>query len=153
MLNVIITIGIPASGKSSKVSEFLKENKNYIKVSRDDFRYMLRNQSITEPKIERMISKLLMISMKMAIKNNYNIIVDNTHLKEKYIKEIIKIISEYATIEYWVFNIPLDVCIIRDSLREKYVGEDVINKMYKDYLILNKTFIKNNLKDIKIFRL
>lgn len=57
-LEVIINIGVPASGKSSWTSEFISKNPGWVKVSRDDFRYMLKGVGFCEPKIEKMITHM-----------------------------------------------------------------------------------------------
>ena len=54
-MEIIINIGLPASGKSFFTTNFLIEHTDYVKVSRDDFRYMLRNENFCDFEIEKMI--------------------------------------------------------------------------------------------------
>lgn len=42
-MKVIFTRGLQASGKSYWAKQFVKENQNYKRVSRDDLRHMLSN--------------------------------------------------------------------------------------------------------------
>jgi predicted kinase len=55
-LKVILTVGLPASGKSTWSTNFVKENPLYCRVSRDDFRYMLSGVGFCENKIEEIIT-------------------------------------------------------------------------------------------------
>ena len=57
-LEVIILIGISGAGKSTWAKDFISKNQNYVRVSRDEFRYMLKNQQICENKIENLITEL-----------------------------------------------------------------------------------------------
>ena len=139
-LEVILYIGVPASGKSTMAKEFIKKNPNYVRVSRDDFRYMLKDQGFCEPKIESLITELQNNVILNALAKNLNVIVDNTNVKLKTINEFIKLCQEYANISYRVFDVPLKTCLERDKIREKSVGEDVIKRMYKDYEILKDSF-------------
>ena len=41
MLKIIITRGIPGSGKTTWAKDVVKENSNYIRINRDDLRIML----------------------------------------------------------------------------------------------------------------
>lgn len=54
-LTVRVLIGIPASGKSTYTKEHVMRNDDWVGVNRDSFRYMLKNQGLTEVKIESMI--------------------------------------------------------------------------------------------------
>lgn len=137
---ILILIGVPASGKSTWASDFVYKNDNYIRVSRDDFRYMLKNSGVCEPKIESMVTDLVNESITNALLRNLNVILDNTNLKESHIDEIVQKFKYSADIDYRVFDISLDKAIERDSKREKSVGKVAITKMFKDYKILMDSF-------------
>lgn len=139
-LEVIINIGCPASGKSTFTTEFLKKNPGWVKVSRDDFRYMLKGVGFCEPKIEKMITHMHNQAIVTALANKLNVIVDNTHLKVSSISEIINLVKEYASVKYMVFDVPKKTLLERDALRERKVGKDVIEKMWKQWLILKDSF-------------
>lgn len=149
-LNVIINIGPPAAGKSTWTDEFLSKNPNYVKVSRDDFRYMLRNQGFCEPKIEKMITELVNQTILTALSNKLNVIIDNTNLKVSVIKDFIKLVNDYADVNYRVFDVPFETLLERDSKRERKVGEDVLKRMWGNWLILKDSFdfqpVKRNRK-------
>jgi len=137
---VIILIGIPASGKTTWSLEFIKKNPDYVRIGRDAFRLMLRNELSCEPKIEDLISKLLISSVHKALMKNLNVIIDNTNLKERYINEFIDEFKYDADIDYHVFDISLDKALERDKLRDHQAGELVVKTMFKDYQNLCGSF-------------
>jgi len=151
-LEIILYVGPPATGKSTDAKKFIKENPNYVRVSRDDFRYMLKDQGFCEPKIEWLITELVNTTILNALKNSLNVIVDNTNVKLKTINEFISLFQEYANISFKVFDIPIEICLERDKLREKSVGEDVIKRMFDDFEILKSTFDFQPVKKTNIFK-
>lgn len=116
------------------------KNQDYVRVNRDYFRLMLRNERMCTPKIEGMISEMQNEAIYHALYNKLNVIVDNTHVKVKYINELIDEFKYHADIDYQVFDISLEKAIERDNNREAKVGEEVIKRMYNDYKILLDSF-------------
>lgn len=139
-LKILINIGIPASGKTTISKEFVKSNDNWTRVSRDDFRDMLKSSGRVENKVEDMINELVDATITQSLLKKMNVIIDNTNLKEKYIRQIIDKFKYSADIDYRVFDISKDKAIERDKAREKSVGVPVIERMYKDYKILLDSF-------------
>src|ERR1035437_3843018 len=105
-LEVVIYIGMPASGKSTTAKDFIRKNPDYVKVSRDDFRHMLKNQGVCEPKIESMINDLMDQTIIKSLSKKLNVIVDGTNLKEYKIRDIIKLVNPYANVSYRTFDFP-----------------------------------------------
>lgn len=139
-LKVIILVGLPASGKSTWTLDKLRQDSNWIRVSRDEFRFMLRNTPMTEPKLEEMIGRLVEHAIIQALKKRCNVIVDNCHVKASYINEILRLVEFMADVEFMVFDVPAKKCIERDAQRAKSVGEAVILEMDKNFQILKDTF-------------
>ena len=142
---VIINVGIPASGKSTWTREYLAKHPNTVAVSRDDFRYGLRNAGVTEPKIESMITELVDLTITKSLSFGLDVIIDATNLKTSYINHFINLVKHNADIEFRVFDISLEKAIERDKNREKSVGEHVIKKMYKNYKDLVDSYAFQNL--------
>lgn len=131
---VKLLIGMPASGKTTWADKFLDKNSSeWMRVSRDHFRFMLSNRGQLDFREENMISDLLRISARRALMLGYNVIVDNTHLSLGHIEEIINDLKDLADIEYQYFEVPYEVCLERDSKRDRHkkVGEQVM-KQYKE---------------------
>jgi predicted kinase len=139
ILEVIINVGIPASGKSTQVKQFIKDHPDYVKISRDDFRYMLRDCG-WEPKIEKMITIMHNDAIIVALESGYSVIIDNTNVKLSSINEIVKVVNGKANIQFKLFDTPIETCLERDKNRERSVGEDVIKQMYNNLQILKKNF-------------
>lgn len=152
-LKVFILIGLPGSGKSTWAKEFIRKNENFVRISRDGFRFMLKEMPVCEPKIEDLITDLVATTAIKALNKKQNIILDNTHLKAKYINPIVKLVEEYADVEFMLFDVSVEKCIERDKLRERIVGEDVIKKLNKDFKNLKETFLFQNQskKEIRTF--
>jgi predicted kinase len=139
-LEVILNIGCPASGKSTYTAEFLAKNPNYVKVGRDDFRYMLRNDGVTEPKIEKMITDLVNNTILNALSNKLNVIVDNTNLKISVINSIVALVHDYANVSYRVFDVPYKTLLERDAVRDRSVGEPALKRLWGDWVKLKDSF-------------
>lgn len=139
-LKIKILIGIPASGKTTWTNNFLRNNQDYVRVSRDHYRYMLRNEGDCSPKIEAMITELQNEAIYRALYKKLNVIVDNTNVRVRHINELINEFKYSADIDYQVFDISLDKAIERDNNRERKVGEVIIKRMYEDYKILIDSF-------------
>jgi predicted kinase len=137
---VRINVGIPGSGKSTETQNFIEENPGWVKVSRDDFRFMLKNQPMMDGKGENLVTDLFFETARKAILSGYNVILDNTFCKRTYINDAINRLNDLASIEFKLFNTPLEECIKRDRLRKRKVGETIIKKMHKDYETLIETY-------------
>ena len=79
MLKIIITRGIPGSGKTTWAKNFVKENPNYIRINRDDLRSMLIGK--WDWAIEGVVISTQAHMIKSFLEINKNIVVDSTNLK------------------------------------------------------------------------
>ncbi len=132
MSKVIILRGLPASGKSTWAKEFVKENDNWIIVNKDQLRTMLFNGMFKEGITEKVVLSVRNSIIKDALKNNINVIIDDTNFKAYHIKTI-KNIAQGHQVEVKDFKVDLETCIARDSRRAKSVGEGVIRDMYNKF--------------------
>lgn len=139
-LKILILIGIPASGKSTWSADYVRNNPNWIRVNRDDFRLMLKNAQMCEPKIEDLITDLVVTTVEKALSKRANVIIDNTNLKVRYIKDFIEKFKYSADIDFRVFDISLDKALDRDNNRTMKVGTEVIKRMFENYKILIDSF-------------
>jgi predicted kinase len=141
-LKILILIGVPASGKSTWTNDFLRNNPDYVRVSRDGFRFMLRNDPAPEPKIEGIITDLVTSTIHKLLARKLNVIIDNTNIRRQDIYDFINEFKYSADIDFRVFDISLKKAIERDSLREKdkIVGEHRLTEMFKDYKVLMDSF-------------
>jgi len=114
-LEVIATIGLPASGKSTWAKEQARKRENWVRVSRDDFRLMLKNAPTTDRKIEDMITRMQNEAIVAALRFGQNVIVDNTHVKAKYLEALADTVKFHADLNFMLFDLPAKKCIERDS--------------------------------------
>lgn len=128
---IIVTVGVPASGKSTWAKNFVAENPSFVKIERDDFRYGMKNISIGDKRFENFITELQYKAIHTALNNKYNVIVSDTNCNLKYLKILLKEFKYKADIQLKFFQTDLELCISRDSYRERSVGKNVINKMWE----------------------
>lgn len=140
MKELKILIAPSAFGKSTFAKEFVAKNDKWCIVSRDDYRYAWRNSGTVDPKLESIITEKVLDSIETLINNGYNVIYDATNLKASYIAKITDVVKHTAKVTYEIFDIPVEVAIERDSKRERKVGREVIERQYKDYLVLLDSF-------------
>jgi len=138
---VIITKGIPASGKSTWAKEQIDKNPGmYKRVNKDDLREMLDNSNWSDSN-EKFILKLRDQIIIEGLKAGKHVICDDTNLDPKHETRIREIVSEYnktkndsVQVVIVNFNISVTEAIKRDSKRSKPVGAKVIRDMYNKYL-------------------
>ena len=144
MKRIILTRGIPASGKSIWAKqEVLKDPEHSIRINRDDLRNMCGKYWV--PSREKYITACKGTILINAINFKFNtIIIDEMNLNPKengYLKGMISMMNDTFKdnndkyiIEIKDFtNVPLDVCLERDSKRENPIGENVIRGIFNKY--------------------
>ena len=147
-LKLIITKGLPASGKSSWADEYIKENPNFVKVEKDqirkngelfkDGRYVHKrgDESIVLKERDRLVRE--------AFKQGKSVISSDTNLVQKHITQLANIAKQNkAKVEIKSFlDVPIKDLIERDKNREGSVGEQVIRKMFHTQVKKMPTFLK-----------
>jgi predicted kinase len=141
---IIVTVGVPASGKSTWAKNFVKENPSYVKVERDDFRYGMKDISIGDRQFENFITELQYKAIHIALNNKYNVIVSDTNCNGKYLKILLEEFKCKADVTLKFFTDSLETCYERDANRERSVGKDVIDRMFKGYQDVHNEFFDNN---------
>lgn len=136
MLKVILTVGIPACGKSTWAKEEVKKDpEGTTRINRDDLRVMMSNYHFSDSN-EQLVRSAKDFMIKQALKWGRNVIIDETNLNRRNFDDIVKMVKELnidAMVMEKPFYIELDEAIARDKLRPGagYVGESVIEKFWK----------------------
>lgn len=138
MLKAYITIGLPASGKTTWAKEFCKTN-NVVRVNNDDIReliYEKEGHRNWTGEVEKQVRWIREAKIAEAAGHNMSVVVDNTHLNPKTLEQIkdfcVDVGFEVELVDFR--HVPLEECIRRDSLREAKVGEKVIRNMYNQFM-------------------
>jgi predicted kinase len=146
---VTITKGLPASGKSTWAKKKVRESQGKTKrINKDDLRAMLDNSKFSK-KSEKFIEQARNILMGEALSLGYNVIIDDTNLNPRQIKDIKTYIDIYKLdsnninnnnieiiIKDFTGEVTLEECLRRNALREGLarVPDDVIHRMYNKWL-------------------
>ncbi len=131
-----MTKGLPGSGKSYWAKALVDNNPgHYKRISKDDLRAMLDNNKWSKGN-EKFILKVRDALILQALQEGYHVLVDDTNLHPKHEIAIRELVKGQAIVEIQDFtNVPLETCIDRDRHRANYVGEQVIRKMHRDFLL------------------
>lgn len=146
MPKLIITIGVSLSGKTTWANQYIKDNPNFYIVSRDIERESLFGEyRMGDKKEETIISEITKQKILALLSQGKDVVLDNTHLKQTYIDQLIRDYSYLADIEFKVFLPLTKIEIIKRNQQRfletgKMVPEQVIHNQLKDFgqLDLNK---------------
>ena len=129
---MIVLIGIPGCGKTTFAMNFIKQNQNYARISRDDIRINMFGRE-HDPSIENHVTKIQNDLIKQCLTNNINVVIDNCNIKQSYRNDLIKIAQDIGGVMYKeiVINTDLNTCIERNANRSRVVPENVIVDFYK----------------------
>lgn len=137
MQKIILTIGIPGSGKSTWAkSEIAKDPSKWCRINNDDIRAMM-NDSVWSKDYEKFITETRNFILREALKRGKNVIIDNLNLNKRHFDDAVtmakSVNGDYQVMEQ-VFFIDVEEAIARDAKREgkAKVGEQVIRKWWKD---------------------
>lgn len=137
MIKICLTVGAPASGKSTWAKlELAKDPNNYVRVNNDDIRAML-NGSIYSADYEKLITETRKFLIKEGLKRNKHIIIDNVNANKRHFEDacaIARSMNKDIQVYEKIFYLELDELLERDNKREgkAKVGEDVVKKWYKE---------------------
>lgn len=135
MKKVILTRGLPGSGKSTWAKQVL-DNKpgSYKRINKDDLRAMLDNNKWSNDN-EKFVLKVRNLLILEALSRGKHVIIDDTNLHPKHERAIKELVKGDALVEIQDFtHVPLKTCIERDLQRPNSVGQKVIIEQYNRYL-------------------
>ncbi|WP_080239111.1 phosphatase domain-containing protein [Spirosoma rigui] len=153
MKKVLILSGLSGSGKSTFARQFCAQHPNWLRVNRDDLRRSLLSVSLSEywqtwsdrekSRLETLVSELQKTAIVDGLSRNWNVLIDNTNLKQSYFSEFRKMLADTfdaVEISYQLLDVPVAECIQRDKYRDDSVGEAVIRNQAEQLAVLKKNF-------------
>jgi predicted kinase len=155
MQHLLILVGISGSGKTTFAKQWVLDKPHYLRLNRDDLRRSLLPVPLGEywtwdqkrkDRIERIVTDLEQAALRSALEGRWNVVLDNTHLKKRYISELLQLVESVATTErpievtFRVFDVPPDVAIARDRERGDSIGETAIRDQHERLRNFRKHF-------------
>lgn len=135
---LIVTRGLPGSGKSSFARKILEYSANdVVRLERDLLRDMLFNTRVPNGEREDVITKVQFSMAEAAALAGKDIIVSDMNLKAEYVRNWAKFAAKhnmkFETVE---FDVDVDICVARDANRKgpEFLGEDIIRSIAKRFL-------------------
>lgn len=133
---VFIAVGCPGSGKSTWWKKGLDDGSipnTSIRINMDEIRYELTGNESDQTR-NYAVSKIAEVKLKSCLSERIPLIYwDNTSTKAQYRKNVIslaKAAGYNVVCLYW--NIPINVCLDRNSKRARKVPEDIIRTMHNN---------------------
>jgi predicted kinase len=132
MLKLILTKGLPASGKTTWAKEYIQQHHDTANLCKDDLRLQMAGTN----KREKRVIEVRDLLTEHYLAKGYSAIWSDTNLNPVHTNRARVLAEKYqATLEIKDFtDVPLTECIRRDLIRSNSVGADVIRQMYYDYL-------------------
>ena len=128
-----ITRGLPGSGKTTATRGRLVIGKT-VGVNRDYLRMMTGGK--WWPADEDLVTDIQTATIRLAISRGLNVIVDDTFLKDRWVDKLrtlaVELGAEFVVNDQFL-KVSLEVCVERDALRERSVGREVIERMYREH--------------------
>lgn len=138
---IILTRGIPASGKSTVAKGWVAEDPDWrVRINRDDTRKMTVDKFWGLSRHQEETMTLLQVAQaQAAVGAKLSVIVDDTNLRAKTVKTWLEVGLELNVpvhhIDVWV---DVEEAVRRDLARDRVVGEEVIRDFYKRFMQKNK---------------
>lgn len=139
MPKIILMKGLPASGKSTRAKEIMKESGNTVRLNKDLLRTMLHFDKFTGAN-EYLTNQAQMAMAIELLNTGVNVIIDDTNLNPKVVEKWRQLaLDKFHKFEIVEMDTPVDECVERDQRRwelgERHVGPIVIKNMARQYRI------------------
>lgn len=132
--NFIVLVGLPASGKSTYADKL--KNEDYIVHSSDAIREELFDNANHQADNDK-VFKLLFSRCREDLELGNNVVLDATNMARKKRVYLLSEITRKLDVikKAIVIATPYNECIDRDKARDRTVGYNVIEKMYKSFQV------------------
>lgn len=144
MAKLIIMRGLPASGKSTRAAEILKESGNAVRINKDLIRQML-HCGVWSGKKEGMTHEASHQLAALFLAKNKTVIIDDTNLNPTTLQGWKDFHPNHEVVD---MDTSYEECVRRDVMRENRVGMPVIFKMARQYGLYPWNDLKEVICDI-----
>lgn len=137
MSKLILTRGVPASGKTTWAKAWVAEDdERRVRLNRDDFRMMLFGiEGVGTFPQEKAVSAAQQTAAKALLVAGVDVVIDDTNLRAKFVKMWLGMPAE---VEFKDFPITREDAHLRDVLRqtkgERFVGTTVVNMFFDKFI-------------------
>lgn len=136
MPTLIMTKGLPASGKTTWAKDFVKKRITKTKrVNKDEMRQMIHAGEWSK-ELEKDIIQARDALTILYLNEGFDVVVDDTNLQPGHEENLMKI-AEHCGAEFLVkdfTDVPLNECLRRNLERPNYVPEKAIRRMYTTFI-------------------
>lgn len=130
---MILLIGLPASGKSTWAKRYVTDRKFAALISSDSIREELYGDETTQGDNNKIFS-LVRERAEEALKEGKDVVIDATNMTIKDRSAYFDIAKTYgATVTGILFDTPVEECKRRNSKRDRVVPDFVYDKMLNRY--------------------
>lgn len=143
MPTVTVFRGLPGSGKTTEAKKIQAERKRAVRLSRDDIRENMfgSDAGILGQDDENWITKHLVQTAEFSLKAGFDVIVDSTNLRPKYVRDWHRLALRHGA-RFEVIdlrsNVKVQHCIGNDAMRYgnggRLVGREVIEDLAKKFI-------------------
>jgi predicted kinase len=137
---LIITRGLPASGKSTWARAWVGRSRRRARVNRDDLRMTMFGRYVLSGWQEELVTTAEEACVEALLREGVDVVVDDTNLRRRHARAWADLASRLgAPFDVRSFtDVPLEVCLARDAARtaagERGTGEQVIRDLYSRFL-------------------
>ena len=142
---IILTKGIPASGKTSwALDEMNKHRGVYKRFNKDEMRTLL-DANYGSPENEDFIFKLRNEGVEMALIKGYDVIIDDTNFNEKNFLAMCEIAERIGDVRVFekFFEVTLKEALQRNVRRRHPIPEHIIESMFKKHIKNSRVEIRD----------
>ena len=126
-MNLIITVGLPGSGKSTHLATL-----GVNAISSDEIRRLLTDDPADQSNHARVFSTIRFLIRQRIAVGRSDTYVDATHLTRWERVPYVQLARRYdCTLEALYFDVPLEICLRRNRERPRIVPDDSIREMAK----------------------
>ena len=137
---LVVTVGLPSSGKTSWVDNFIEENQDKIIdiISSDKIREEVFND-IEDQNHNGEVFDLMKRRTKESLSQGHVAIYEATNISSKRRRALLKELNKYYDKAICLFKYKrLSACQIDNEERDREVPSDVIDRMYRNFEIPHK---------------